>query len=302
MGIHQFPIAEWPGRPVPLPKAIVGPAEVVDGAWLAFPVPGQWVDLPDELYLRELFELDLTSAADVARFVASYGLLEAPSRLLEQIRPRTASRMQFLEWQRGKRIESGKLGNYPIEEFLALARLMRNLTRLWGVVGDGTPLEQVRGQWEPEVDGENMPTLVSGQADELTMELNTELVGTPKPETDEIRDAAHQLTQDLNVLLTPFHVHLIVSFEDRDRWSQPGMCDDVVGTFGALCLQLANHISERAAYRRCANETCERLFVRQRGDTRGSHSTGVLYCTPECARTQAQRQYRRRLAKRPKKS
>ena len=38
-----------------------------------------------------------------------------------------------------------------------------------------------------------------------------------------------------------------------------------VGLYSFCCLELFNHIAENAAYQRCANETCGRLFVRQRG-------------------------------------
>jgi len=47
--------------------------------------------------------------------------------------------------------------------------------------------------------------------------------------------------------------------------------------------------------RECANETCSNTFIAQGGTPRkGAHIKGVMYCTPECARAQAQRAYRRR--------
>jgi hypothetical protein len=61
-------------------------------------------------------------------------------------------------------------------------------------------------------------------------------------------------------------------------------------------LQLYNHLVEKAEFRQCANEPCGKTFVRQRGRAEfGQHRTsGILYCSRDCARAQAQRQLRRR--------
>jgi len=64
-----------------------------------------------------------------------------------------------------------------------------------------------------------------------------------------------------------------------------------------LCLELYNHIAENAVYKRCQNETCGALFVRQDGrSAAGQHRTrGVMYCKRKCANAQAQRARRHRL-------
>ena len=73
---------------------------------------------------------------------------------------------------------------------------------------------------------------------------------------------------------------------------------DDVTLFEVLVLELFRHIAEDASYKRCANPTCQRTFVRQEGGAvhRQSRMTGVLYCTRTCANTVSQRRYRQRQA------
>lgn len=66
--------------------------------------------------------------------------------------------------------------------------------------------------------------------------------------------------------------------------------------WAVCCLELFNHVSEEALYKDCANEVCQRPFVRQIGRSRYGQRrrTGVRFCSHTCARAQAQRDYRRR--------
>jgi hypothetical protein len=65
--------------------------------------------------------------------------------------------------------------------------------------------------------------------------------------------------------------------------------------YSGLCGQVFNLLAEGLPVRGCANETCEQEFVRQRD--RAEHgqyrTTGVLYCSRACARAQVKRVARR---------
>lgn len=84
--------------------------------------------------------------------------------------------------------------------------------------------------------------------------------------------------------------------------SDPGPADCTL--FETLVLELFRHVAEGASYKRCANESCAQLFVRQEGGAAHGQSrmTGVLYCSRRCAKAVAQRRLRRRQLERQPRS
>jgi hypothetical protein len=80
-------------------------------------------------------------------------------------------------------------------------------------------------------------------------------------------------------------------------WEDAVIGEPDSGLYSALCVQLYNLMVEgHQVVRTCANETCGERFVRQRGGAEhGQYRlSGVIYCTVRCAKTQGQRELRRR--------
>jgi hypothetical protein len=94
----------------------------------------------------------------------------------------------------------------------------------------------------------------------------------------------------MNAALRPFSVHV--------RYPGADALLDAPSTYEVAVLQLAQLIAEDRQVRPCANERCTRLFTRQRGRAKydkTGHSTGVLYCSAQCAKAQSERNRRARL-------
>lgn len=67
------------------------------------------------------------------------------------------------------------------------------------------------------------------------------------------------------------------------------------GLLGGLCLQLAElAVMNPKRFKLCANATCGRRFLRQRGRAkeRQLHTKGVIYCSTQCASQQSSRAWR----------
>ena len=294
--MSRFGITVWPGEPVPVPPVFALTLEPGDDNTLAFGPPARWpIELPMELYLRELLPLDLESPDEIRRFSEKWGQIARPgladvTPTAQSLIPDNASMWFGPTSEYVERVAADAEAATPqghewrgwqqprnflhLDEFRTHAHVLRDLARIWDAQTKGGDYSGVVAAWESK---------------EFGMSEAFALHSRPEPLL-KLFFVAH-----LNHALQSFHVALEV--EDHD--------DAVIGAlrfggwhptpYAAMCLQLANHVAEHATYLHCANETCPRLFVRQEGRARHKQyrRQGVMYCSLSCARAQAQREYRR---------
>lgn len=302
-------ITSWPQAPLPYPEAWLN-----QDVYTALGSGGLILDYRVEPELQrvsavgleaylDLAALDLDDVEAIVGFVNEFGPLRIrgageqwPSRptpepyhvvmyhgFREHIRPRLEAsiRRTRAEIKKGAPnidIDGEDWDFMPetVDEFRYGATWIRDLMRAWRWVNEDLRPEVWECPiWEVEPEEEDM--------------------GGPPVDVSE---AFSFLEHGLDLGLQPFHPHVYRVFPDPEHV----VLDPVFigpSAFHLCCLELFNHIAEGAPYRVCANETCGRLFVRQRGRAvHGQHrARGVKYCSAECARAQAQRQYRRRKKK-----
>ena len=101
----------------------------------------------------------------------------------------------------------------------------------------------------------------------------------------------------MNAALAGFSMHVVVDSEGEvTRGSTLDFSHATI--YAVAARQLGQLASEGEQIRHCANVRCGRPFTRQRGRASygQQHATGVLYCSRECARAQAERARRARRA------
>ncbi len=276
--MSRFRIIAWPGPTVPEPPVHPWTGDVIEDEFLTYRAKGAPKELPDEFVLRELLDIDVDNSAAIIEFTEQWGLLTSltpgagsqpdPFALLPRHETERGETDRAMRALTDLTARTGANPYYTVPHAAAALhlRVMRALTRQWIAAQQGDDDEAVLGAWAAE--------------------------GLTEPPS--LEDAWRRWEEHLNTALRPFQVSVHVAVHDDGSTRAEGVLTP--NTYAAMALQLANLVAENAALSICSNDACARVFSRQRGRAEfGQHRTrGVLYCSPTCARAQAQRAYRRR--------
>ena len=256
-----------------------------------------------EIYLR-LAELNLANPVDILAFANQYDKLNVFEASLASASFAIPLSHREERLMRRGRDELGEVMVHEQPGEFATAKLWAdNEFDCESVLGFQTGARTLRDglrAWRL-LRGEINPDEVEWESDEFEFAKST--AGTRKERLAHYqRDAVDGLTNLFDFALRPFHPGITI---DHTKFGTRGASDvslvpshvrQGLDLYPICTLELYRHVVENADYSLCENETCSRLFVRQIGRAKyGQHRTrGVLYCTPSCARAQAQREYRRR--------
>lgn len=266
-GPLRFRATPWPGGPLPVPQVTRAVLRLTaDGDGVQYLQTAGAVELPAELAVREVPRLAPDNQSALVAFMEQWGPLTAwpgnPGALLP--------RREQQEFVGLEVFDDPRNDIAPIKLVSAHVRALQAVIEHWDSYNNERDDAGVLRAWPSN--------------------------GFNKPRS--IGVAWDWWTDHLNAALAPFRLQVIVESDDatgtlRHGWERPP-----VTAYSALALQVFNDVSTGTAWRHCANEPCRNLFVRQRGraDHDQNRSTGVKYCTSNCAKAQVQRELRRRRA------
>ena len=276
----------WPSRPLPPvrnlhplgPYRLNGDVLKLDLAQVAF----SEIEIPDELYLRELKDIDLDDPEAIVAFTNTFGRLGhsiVSQKLLAGLVP-------ISDQQRIR-----MLGHRPPDETsLPWDKWFREIDESDHLEPFGQMENRLINEWGLQHVDTFRSWALSFRHIADVVERDTKGTAT----TDELVAAGSLLDK----LLEPFYPSvigpdptLIDDYPPHDPFA-----DRMPRLENILALQVFNHIAAGDVYQVCENETCRPRFVHQQGRSRsGRHrGTGVIYCSTNCADSQASREYHRR--------
>lgn len=284
----RFRTTTWPEGALPVPAVLVCPLKVTSQAnliSLGSNLDQRAIKIPDEMYLRELMDLDIRDLDAFIRFQERYGRFcccfddEDDIRVPSIERRPMSSRKLPSSWGSSIPVSpyftpliyalfaSEDQGQWHFGQRLVdvwvYAIALRDAVRVWLFSQRRLTFEDLRASWE----------------------------GTRTP--NDATEAMNHLEEILCAGLRPFSPK--VRFSRADEEVDSAWADMFPSLFGALCIQLFNQIIDTTSVSRCQNESCRRFFVRQRGraDFGQNWTKNVKYCSATCARAQSARQLRR---------
>lgn len=247
----QLRITTWPSAPVPVPEVEVNPDVRVHGERLYFGgdvnKPRQYRQPPDELYLFELADLDVSDVEAVADVCRTLGPI-APMRRTDDLpvkapglwaRELSVHSMQYgRTWKPIDPEDEGFIGIEPhVDDLTYRIRVLRQLTRHLQAHAAGRPVAEV---W---------------------------------PGCGNDYEAWRNFSQFTDAALSVFRVRVMVDVGHPDF----NVGEPRPGLYSIAVLQMFNDFVEQVDFRTCAAEKCGRTFVRQRGRSQSySRTTGVI--------------------------
>jgi hypothetical protein len=262
----RFPITLWPAAPLSPVLVERWSVKADDRGTLHWGAAEDPQELPSEWVLRQLADADLDDDAAITGLL-EYGAIShpyfntthVPANRREMLGHLPSLDEQSTDWW--KRYDNGTL-----EDVRWWMKTARALAGVWAEASSG---RDPGSAWAAEG--------FAALADE--------------------RACWAYFAIALNIGLGPFQARI----EHRSKFSFGEVAYGLpqVGLYSAACRQVFNFIVSEETARRCENQTCGRTFVHQLGGAQHGQyrSKGLLrFCSPECARAETQRQYRRRKA------
>lgn len=286
----------WPPQPVLPPHIEVTPVRIVrtsNGVWLA-PTgeASKMREIPVDFYLREIRETDYTDEDSLLRFANEWGTASDPKNRdirVDQLPYWTDDLLQVWACRFGWLTESSD-GDADLNAAkdtaaveLGMLQPLDQEAPLAGIVNRSFALARLHRELV------NLGELSYRIEEMARLSAFASQVLRDEPMREDAPISGY--TNTLNDALTVFapRVNFGVNVER----------DYLPTAYSVAALQIANDLAENATIRVCQNEACPYggEFTRQRGRARnGEYRTRgeVKYCSSTCAKSQAQRELRRR--------